>query len=145
MAKRKSAKPPDRAETAALYVRLPMEEAAKLNRVAFELKRPKREVIRTLVSEHLPEFPHPAPPPHPFTIPSLPRPTPGPMVYVPIPESSEVLTVDEVAELLKVEIKTVLALAVQGQLPGRKIGDEWRFRRASVLDWLGGAGQITST
>jgi excisionase family DNA binding protein len=67
------------------------------------------------------------------------------MVYVPIPESSEVLTVDEVAELLKVEIKTVLALAEQGQLPGRKIGDEWRFRRASVLDWLGGAGQITST
>ena len=139
MSKRKTAKPPDQAKTNALYVRLPVAEAEKLDRVAFELKRPKRDVIRTLVAEHLPEVPHPAPPPHPFTVPFRPPSTPSPMVYVPIPESPEVLTVDDVAELLKIEIETVVALAERGELPGRKLGDEWRFRRAAVLDWLGGA------
>jgi hypothetical protein len=33
----------------------------------------------------------------------------------------------------------VRALADAGNLPGRKIGDEWRFLRRAVLAWLGGA------
>jgi excisionase family DNA binding protein len=141
MAKRKPAKGAPDEQTTALYVRLPVEEAEKLNRVAFESKRPKRDVIRMLVSEHLPEVPYPAPPtPHPFTVPAPPPSGGGPMVYVPAPEPREVLTADEVAELLETETATVVAMAERGELPGRKIGDEWRFRRAAVLDWLGGAG-----
>jgi excisionase family DNA binding protein len=141
MAKRKSSKPSGAAETAALYVRLPVADADKLDRVAFELKRPKRDVIRTLVSEYLPEVPHPAPPPHPhpFTFPAPPPPEPGRMVYVPAPQPPEVLTVEEVAQLLETDAETIAALAERGELPGRKIGDDWRFRRAAVLDWLGGA------
>src|SRR4051812_47777093 len=128
-------------QTSALYVRLPVEEAEKLDRVAFELKRPKRDVIRTLVADHLPEIPYPAPPPHPqpFHVPA-PPPGAGRMVYVPAPEPPEVLTIDQVAELLETDAETIAALAENGELPGRRIGDEWRFRRAAVLDWLGGAG-----
>jgi excisionase family DNA binding protein len=121
-------------ETAALYVRLPVEEAEKLDRVAFELKRPKRDVIRTLVAEYLPEIPHP----QPFTVPVPPPVGTGPMVYVNAPEPPEVLTIEQVAELLETDADTIVGLAESGELPGRKIGDEWRFRRSAVLDWLGG-------
>jgi excisionase family DNA binding protein len=124
-------------ETAALYVRLPVEEADKLDRVAFQLKRPKRDVIRTLVADHLPEVPYPGPPhPQPFTVPVPPPAETGRMVYVPAPEPPEVLTVDQVAALLETDAATILALAEGGELPGRKIGEEWRFRRSAVLDWL---------
>ena len=137
----KSKKPSGEHQTSALYVRLPVEEAEKLDRVAFELKRPKRDVIRTLVADYLPEIPYPAPPPHPqpFTVPVPPPPGAGRMVYVPAPEPPEVLTIDEVAELLETDADTIAALAEKGELPGRKIGAEWRFRRAAVLDWLGGS------
>jgi len=131
----KSKKQPAVNETAALYVRLPVEEAEKLDRVAFELKRPKRDVIRTLVAEYLPEIPHPHP--QPFTVPVPPPLGTGRMVYVNAPEPPEVLTIDQVAELLETEADTIVALAERGELPGRKIGDEWRFRRSAVLDWLG--------
>jgi excisionase family DNA binding protein len=121
-------------ETAALFVRLPVEEAEKLDRVAFELKRPKRDVIRTLVADYLPEIPHP----QPFTVPLSPPAGAGRMVYVSAPEPPEVLTIEEVAKLLEADVDTIVALAESGELPGRKIGDEWRFRRTAVLDWLGG-------
>jgi excisionase family DNA binding protein len=43
-----------------------------------------------------------------------------------------------VAELLQVDPDDVSALADAGELPGRKIGDEWRFLRSAVLGWLAG-------
>jgi excisionase family DNA binding protein len=52
--------------------------------------------------------------------------------------TSEVLTGEQLAELLQVDVKTVRSLAARGQLPGRKIGREWRFSRRAVLDWLAG-------
>ena len=134
----KSKKQSSADETAALFVRLPVQEAEKLDRVAFELKRPKRDVIRTLVAEYLPEIPHPHPQPQPFTVPAPPPVGTGRMVYVSAPEPPEVLTLDQVAELLETDAETIAALAESGELPGRKVGDEWRFRRTAVLDWLGG-------
>ena len=44
----------------------------------------------------------------------------------------------EVADLLQVEEELVTRLADEGELPGRRIGDEWRFARTAVLEWLGG-------
>jgi hypothetical protein len=29
-------------------------------------------------------------------------------------------------------------MAEQGTLPGRKVGDDWRFARAALLRWLEG-------
>jgi excisionase family DNA binding protein len=51
----------------------------------------------------------------------------------------EVLTVQEVADLLQVDSKLVLELAEAGDLPGRRIGKTWRFARSAVLAWLGSA------
>jgi excisionase family DNA binding protein len=127
-----------RDETAALFVRLPLEEAEKLDRFAFERRIPKRDVVRTLLAERLDDADviwH-------RSLPPLPVP-PGAEVVVGRAEfhpadGSEVLTVEQAAVLLQVEPDDVSALADAGELPGRKIGDEWRFLRSAVLAWLGG-------
>jgi excisionase family DNA binding protein len=49
-----------------------------------------------------------------------------------------VLTLEGAAELLQLEPDAVAELAASGELPGRRIGDEWRFSRAAVLAWLAG-------
>jgi excisionase family DNA binding protein len=48
----------------------------------------------------------------------------------------DVMTVDELAAWLQTDVKTITTLADDGELPGRKLGDEWRFARDAVLDWL---------
>jgi excisionase family DNA binding protein len=53
------------------------------------------------------------------------------------PEGSEVLNADGAGRLLGVSPRLVLQLARKGKIPGRKIGREWRFRRAALLQWLG--------
>ena len=125
-------------ETAALFVRLPLEEAEKLDRFAFERRLPKRDVVRRLVAERLDDADVLWHRPAPFT-----RPLPpdsevvfGRADFVPAP-APEVLTVEQAAELLQTESEAVRALADAGELPGRKIGDEWRFLRRAVLAWLG--------
>jgi len=128
-----------RDDTAALFVRLPLEEAEKLDRFAFERRIPKRDIVRTLLAERLDDadviWRHPLPPPMPMP--------PGAEVVVGRAEftpadAQEVLTVEQAAELLQVEPDDVSALADARELPGRKIGDEWRFLRGAVLAWLGG-------
>ncbi len=49
----------------------------------------------------------------------------------------EVLDVDGAAKVLGVSRWLVLRLARQGEIPGRKIGREWRFRLSNLLRWLG--------
>ena len=131
-----------RDDTAALFVRLPLEEAEKLDRFAFERRIPKRDVVRRLVAERLDDadvlWHRPAP--LPFTVPV----PPGAEVVVGRADfapggAQEVLTAEQAAELLQTDEEAVLALADARELPGRKIGDEWRFLRRAVLAWLGGA------
>ncbi|GBF05634.1 excisionase family DNA binding domain-containing protein [Deinococcus aerius] len=52
----------------------------------------------------------------------------------------EVLTLEELAAYLKVSETTAYALVRGGQIPGRKVGREWRFLKARVVDWLMKAG-----
>jgi excisionase family DNA binding protein len=128
-----------RDDTAALFVRLPLEEAEKLDRFAFERRIPKRDVVRTLLAERLDDadviWRHPAAPPLP--IPPGAEVVVGRAEFTPA-DAQEVLTVEQVAELLQVEPDDVSALADAGELPGRRIGEDWRFLRSAVLAWLGG-------
>jgi excisionase family DNA binding protein len=55
-----------------------------------------------------------------------------------------VLTLEEVAKLLKVPAETVRSRAEAGELPGRRLGKEWRFSRMAVLAWLGDGEPKTS-
>jgi excisionase family DNA binding protein len=51
-------------------------------------------------------------------------------------EELEILTPAQLAGLLQVDEKTVIALAEKRELPGRKVGEDWRFSREAVLAWL---------
>ena len=48
----------------------------------------------------------------------------------------EVLTIKEVAALLKIAEKTAYIMAQRGELPGFKVGGQWRFKRSDIDDWI---------
>ena len=48
----------------------------------------------------------------------------------------EILTVPEVAELLKVAEKPVYTMAQKGEVPAFKVRGQWRFRRADLNAWI---------
>jgi excisionase family DNA binding protein len=117
----------------ALYVRIPSTTAEKLDQAAYQLKRPKQDLIAGLVAAadldqmrrvtvettedgltlgHASFRPHPSLPP-------------------------DVLTLAELARWLQVDETAVAELAEAGELPGRRLGGEWRFAREAVLAWLG--------
>ena len=50
--------------------------------------------------------------------------------------TDEILTLPEVARLLKVAEKTVYTMAQKGDLPAFKVGGQWRFRRADLDSWI---------
>jgi excisionase family DNA binding protein len=49
----------------------------------------------------------------------------------------DVLTLNEVAEYLRIPRSTAYKLAQEGKIPGQKVGRHWRFRRTVVEQWLG--------
>jgi excisionase family DNA binding protein len=56
---------------------------------------------------------------------------------------SEILTVMEVAQFLRVPKSTVYKLARLGQLPASKIGKHWRFLRRDIHEWMHNRTQQT--
>ncbi len=48
----------------------------------------------------------------------------------------DVLTIPDVASLLKVTEKTVYSLVRKGDLPAFKVGGQWRFRRTAIDSWI---------
>lgn len=46
------------------------------------------------------------------------------------------MTMDEIAEYLKVSKETIYKMAQKGHIPGSKIGSQWRFRKERVDSWL---------
>ena len=55
------------------------------------------------------------------------------------PPNGAVLTLTEVAAYLRMPEEKVQRLACEGNLPGRWAGDEWRFLKSAVEDWLTGS------
>jgi excisionase family DNA binding protein len=48
----------------------------------------------------------------------------------------EILTLPEVAQLLKVAEKTVYTMAQRRELPAFKVGGQWRFKREDIDQWI---------
>ena len=46
----------------------------------------------------------------------------------------EIMTADEVAELLRVTPQHVRALSIKGEIPHMRIGKEYRFVRSELVD-----------
>ena len=54
----------------------------------------------------------------------------------------DVLTLEDAAAYLKVEYGMIRRLIKEQALPGRKVGDEWRFLRGALADWLCAPGGV---
>ncbi|NOK58221.1 MAG: DNA-binding protein [Chloroflexi bacterium AL-W] len=50
--------------------------------------------------------------------------------------SDSLMTVEDVANWLSVEERTVTGLARKQELAGFKVGKEWRFSRDDIVDYL---------
>jgi excisionase family DNA binding protein len=48
----------------------------------------------------------------------------------------EILTLPEVAQLLKVADKTVYTMAQNGEMPAFKVRGQWRFKRGDIDAWI---------
>jgi excisionase family DNA binding protein len=101
-----------------VYVRLAADSAERLERAVSTSGRSKRSLIDDAVRTHL---------------------TDDGLVVGQVSlreEAPLILTLDEAAELLRLDRSVLLAAAESGQIPGRQIGNQWRFSRAALLDWL---------
>ena len=56
----------------------------------------------------------------------------------------DVLTLNEVAEYLRIPRSTMYKLAQEGRIPGQKVGRQWRFRTDTVNRWLDEGDQSES-
>ena len=153
--------------TAALFVRIPQEQARALDRLAFESRRHKQAVVSDLLARGIDEQFASAvgerveaavdaklgraagrvsalgtarqaggPGDRRVTIETIQEPDTVIGRHAFRPFEPDVLTLEEVAELLAVEPAAVERLAGSGELPGRRIGEVWRFARSAVLAWL---------
>jgi excisionase family DNA binding protein len=99
-----------------LFVRLPRSQAAALDRLADTTGQHKQRLVSELLADRL----------------EVGRIDIDGSPGIPV----EVLTLDEVAALLRLPTEPVEALAREGTLPGRQVAGEWRFARSAVLLWL---------
>jgi excisionase family DNA binding protein len=106
-----------------LFVRLPRHQAAALDRLADATGRPKQHLVSELLEDRLTTA-------SPLTV--------GRVEVADIADQrvDDVLTIEDVAALLKVSPDAVRSRAEHGDLPGRRFGKAWRFSRIAVLDWL---------
>jgi excisionase family DNA binding protein len=109
------------APRAALFVRIPAAQARQLDSRARALGRTKQDVVAELLATSLV---------------SLDR---SPAGQPPPDRPDEVLTLAELAELLKLDAAAIMVRVDAGELPGRRFGDQWRFSRRAVLAWLDGS------
>ncbi len=108
----------------ALFVRLPRNQAAALDRLADATGRQKQHLVSELLGERLDTVARPL---------ALGRLEITNTRDLP---PDDVLTLEEVAALFKLPLDTVRSRAERGDLPGRRFGQEWRFARSAVLTWL---------
>jgi excisionase family DNA binding protein len=102
-----------------LYVRLPADQAQRLHDAAESTGQSKRRLVEDAVRHHL-----------------------GGDDGLVVGRATlreimpSVLTLEEAAALLRVEDEALLAIAQQGSIPGKQIGQQWRFSRAAIVAWL---------
>jgi excisionase family DNA binding protein len=59
--------------------------------------------------------------------------------------ANEILTIPEVARLLRIGQRTAYTLAREGKLPAVRIGNQWRFHLPKIMAFIDAGGVATST
>jgi excisionase family DNA binding protein len=105
-----------------LFVRLPKQQVAALERLSEKTGRPKQHLLSEWLAERL-----------------MPRTLAVGRIDVtdgPDLTSDAVLTLEEAAALFKLPVEAIRSAAEDGDLPGRRFAAEWRFSRMALLTWL---------
>jgi excisionase family DNA binding protein len=55
----------------------------------------------------------------------------------------DILTLEEAAAYLRLSRETVVEQALKGNIPGRKIENDWRFLKLAIDDWLRSKNSIS--
>jgi len=55
--------------------------------------------------------------------------------------NEQVMTLEELAQYLKVPKSTLYKTLQDGRIPGQKIGKQWRFGKAAIDQWLASQNQ----
>lgn len=123
-----------------LYVKLPTPAVDNLRRAAAALGIAQKDLVANLVTKYVDPDDHRG-----LTQLGSPRkvtvemgdtgPTLGAYSFHPY-DPPEVMNVEQAAQFLQVEEPVVVELAEAGQLPGRKLGTQWRFSRDALVEWL---------
>ena len=50
--------------------------------------------------------------------------------------NSDIMTMKEVADYLKLNEKTAYRLTSEGKLPAFKVGGSWRFKKSEIEEWI---------
>ena len=106
----------------ALYVRIPPDQARRLDDRARSLDRSKQDLITDLITGCLDQVD-------------------GDVRGRETDQGSaanEVLTLAELSVMLRIDEPSIMQRVLLGEIPGRKLGDEWRFARQAVISWLEG-------
>lgn len=56
----------------------------------------------------------------------------------------EFMTIEEVADYLRVPVSSVYKLAQRGKIPASKVGRHWRFRREFIDRWVDDQAHMVS-
>lgn len=58
-----------------------------------------------------------------------------------MPDFPDVLTLEQAAEYLQLNPRTVYDMARKGELPAVKVRNKWRFSRRALEEWVAGNGK----
>ncbi len=59
--------------------------------------------------------------------------------------SDKIMTIEDLAEYLKISRSTLYKLLQDGKLPGQKVGKRWRFHQDAIDEWVkSGTGAVAS-
>jgi excisionase family DNA binding protein len=57
----------------------------------------------------------------------------------------EILTMEQAADLLQVSVRTLQRMVKTGDVPGRRVGRQWRFDRDQLKEWVRGEASAQAT
>jgi hypothetical protein len=130
----------------ALFVRLPATAVDKLDRAAEALGMRKKDLVAGLVSKYVdPDSRRGldalgALSTHKIMVDlGEAGPTRGSYSFQPY-DPPEVMNTAQAAQFLQIEEAVIIEMAEAGKVPGRKLGDAWRFSRVALVAWLSPPG-----
>jgi excisionase family DNA binding protein len=56
--------------------------------------------------------------------------------------NQEFLTFEEVADLLRISRPTLTEIIKRGEIPARKVGNQWRFHKQTLIEYITGKGPV---